>query len=222
MSQEKHTFTKFDDDLTSIRVHILEMCGLIEMQFKQSMQALLESNVKIARQVVDQDYSVNHLEVRIDSLCVSAIARQQPAASDLQSILIAMKFVMHLERIGDEAKKIARIAERLAHQNHLARKRFSRVSLDAELAQQRLEEVIDSFTRLDTFTAYKLLGSEELINEEFSLIFRDLVQSMTDHPHTISSSIEILFVAKAIERIGSHINHIANLVINASNRYSEI
>lgn len=222
MPQKEHTFTKFDDDLSSIRTKVLAMSGLVEMQFKQSLLALFESNAAVARKVVDQDYSVNQLEVLIDHLCVTAIARRQPAASDLQSIVIATKIIEHLERIGDEAKKIARIAERLAHQKRLSRPRLTPVRFAADLAQQKLAECIDSYARLDTFTAQKLLGFEDLINEEFDQIFKQLVQSMTEDPRTISSSLEILFVAKAIERIGNHIMHIAKLVIDASNRYSEL
>jgi len=222
MQQKAHTFTKFDDELNSIRAHILEMSDLVEMQLHQSLLALFEANTVIARQVVDQDYSVNQMEVLIDGLCVTAIAREQPAASDLQSIVIATKIVVHLERIGDEAKKIARIAERLAQQTQLTKQRFAGVRLAAQLAQQKLAEVIDCFARLDTFTAYELLGSEDLINEEFSVIFREMIQSMTDDPRTISSSLELVFVAKAIDRIGSHIKHISKLVIDASNRYGAI
>ena len=222
MQQKVHTFTKFDDDLHSIRAHILEMSELVEIQLRQSLLALFEANPVVARQVIDQDYSVNQFEVIIDSLCVTAIVRQQPTASDLQSIVIATKIVVHLERIGDEAKKIARIAERLAQQKLLTKQRFSGVRPAAQLAQQKLADVIDSFARLDTFNAYKLLGSEDLINEEFNFIFRELIQSMTDDPRTISSSFEIVFVAKAIERIGNHIKHISKLVIDTSNRYGAI
>jgi phosphate transport system protein len=222
MQQKAHTITKFDDELNSIRAHILEMGELVEMQLRQSLLALAEGNPVIARHVIDQDYSVNQMEERIDSLCVTAIARQQPAASDLQSIVIATKIVVHLERIGDEAKKIARIAERLAQQKSLTRQRFSGVRLAAQLAQQKLTEAIDCFARLDTFTAYILLGSEDLINEEFIKILNHMIQSMTDDPRTISSSLEIVFVAKAIERIGSHIKHLSKLVIDASGRYCAI
>lgn len=222
MPQKAHTLTRFDDDLNSIRARILEMCELVEMQFRQSLLALYEANITIARQVVDRDYSVNKLEELIDSLCVAAIARQQPAASDLRSIFIATKIVMELERIGDEAKKIARVADRLAQYRHLTKKRLSGVRLAAQLAQQKLAEVIDSYSRLDSFTAYKLLNSEDLINEEFNAIFREMVQSMTADPRAISSSLEIIFVTKAIERIGGHTKQISKLVIDAANRYSEI
>jgi phosphate transport system protein len=222
MQHNEHTFAKFDDDLNSIRAHILEMCKLVEMQFSQSLLALFNANSAIAREVVDQDYSVNKLEEQVDRLCIIAIARQQPAASDLRSIVISTKIVMELERVGDEAKKIARIAERLAKHRYMTKQRFSGIRLAAQLAQKKLAEATDSFARLDTFTAYKLLDSEDLINEEFNTIFRELVQFMTDDPRTISSSLEILFVAKAIERIGNHTKQISKLVIDAANRYNAI
>ncbi|MBU1426006.1 MAG: phosphate signaling complex protein PhoU [Gammaproteobacteria bacterium] len=222
MQQKAHTFTKFDDDLNSIRAHILEMGKLVESQFSQSLLAFFEANTAIAHQVVDQDYSVDQMEMRIDSLCVIAIARQQPAACDLQSIIISTKIVMLLEHVGDEAKKIALIVEQLARQKLMTSPHIQGIRLAAQLAQQKLAEVIDSFARLDSFTAYKLLGSEDLINEMFNNISRDLIQSMTDDPRTISSSLAILFVAKAIERIGNNIKDISKLVIDASNRYGEI
>ena len=222
MPQKEHTFTKFDDDLHAIRDHILEMGGMVEKQFKQSLTALFESNAAVAKQVIDQDYSVNQLEVMIDNLCVTAIARQQPAASDLQSIIISTKVVVHLERIGDEAKKIARIAERLSYQKRLRKQHPSSVHHAAEVAQHNLSAVMESYALLDTIAASKLLHSEDTTEEKFNIVFRALVQSMTDDPRTISSSLEILFVAKAIEHIENHIKHIAKLVIEASNRYSEI
>ena len=221
MPQKEHTYTPFDDDLASIRMHILEMCRLIETQFNQSLIALLESDATIARQVIELDYSVNQLEVHIDSLCVTALARQQPAASDLRSIVVSTKIVVHLERIGDEAKKIARIAERLAQQRKVPRQRLSGVQRAAEIAQKKLIEVLDSYTRLDTTIANTLLCADDSINEEFNDIFRKLIKSMTDYPRTISSSLDILFVAKSIESIGNHVKHIAQLVIEASSRYSE-
>ena len=221
MPQKEHTYTPFDDDLAFIRMHILEMCRLIETQFNQSLIALLESDATIARQVIELDYSVNQLEVHIDSLCVTALARQQPAASDLRSIVVSTKIVVHLERIGDEAKKIARIAERLAQQRKVPRQRLSGVQRAAEIAQKKLIEVLDSYTRLDTTIANTLLCADDSINEEFNDIFRKLIKSMTDYPRTISSSLDILFVAKSIEGIGNHVKHIAQLVIEASSRYSE-
>ena len=222
MQQKVHTFAKFDDELDSIRAHILEMSELVEMQFRQSLLALFETNAVIARQVVGQDYSVNQMEVLIDHLCVTTIAREQPTASDLQSIVFATKIVVPLERIGDEAKKIARIAERLARQKNLTKQRFSGVRLAAQLAQQKLADVIDSFARLDAFTANKLLDSENLVDNEFNIIFRELIQSMTDDPRTITSSLDVVFVAKAIERVRSHIKHISKLIIDASARYCAI
>ncbi len=222
MPHKEHTFTKFDDDLNAIRSRILEMCELVNSQYKQSLHALFESDASVARQVIDRDYLVNQLEVEIDALCVTAIARQQPAASDLQSIVTATKIVVQLERIGDEAKKIARIAERLAHQRFLLKQWVAGLRLAAEMVQQDLSDLIDSYTHHNTFMANGLLDSRDLSDEEFNIVFRDLIQRMTADPRSISLSLEILFVAKAIERIDRHIRHLAKLVIVASNRYSEI
>ena len=220
MPKNEHTFTKFDDELNNIHSKILEMFGLIEMQFKQSLEALSLSDAGAARQVIEQDYAVNQLEVVIDRLCVTALARQQPAASDLRSIIISTKMVVHLERIGDEAKKIARISERLAQLRKVPTQRLEGVLHAGELARQKLAEAIDSYSRLDTFAASELLASNGSVEDDFNDIFRQLIKSMSDHPRTITSSLDILFVAKSIESIGKHIRHIAQLIVDASNRYT--
>lgn len=222
MPQKEHTFTKFDDDLHEIRARVLEMGRMVERQFKQAQNALFESNAVKAQQVIDQDYAVNQLEVLIDKLCVTAIARQQPAASDLQSIIISTKVVVHLERVGDEAKKIARIAERLSYQKRLRKQHPSGIHHAAEVAQRNLAAVMESYEHLDKVAANRLLDSQDQIEQQFNMLFRALVQSMTEDPRAISSSLEILFVAKAIEHIENQVRHMAKLVIAASNRYGEI
>ena len=158
----------------------------------------------------------------IDRLCFTAIARQQPAASDLQSIIIASKVVIYLEHIGDEAKNIALIAERLAYGNGLPRRRYVEVSVTSELAQHKLTEVIESYSKLDKTIALKLMDTEELINKESNVVSNCLLKSMTEDPRTISTSLEILYVAKALEHVGSHIKNIAKLIVDASDRYSQI
>jgi phosphate transport system protein len=222
MSKKEHTFTRFDDELNEIRACVLEMGEQAKLQFEQSVYALLKSDPVIAQQVVEQYYPVKSLAAKIDGLCVTAIARQQPTASDLQSILFAARVAVSLERIAHEANKIARIAERLAQQGFLWKRRCPGIRLAADLAQKTLSESIDSIASLDTSAAHALLDSEDLINAEFNTLFRHLVQSMTEHPQTISSSLEILFVAKAIERVGHCIRHISKLVMTSSSRYDEL
>lgn len=221
MSQNEHTLKRFDNELETIRARILEMGGLVEIQLKQALLAVEESNSHLARQVVDQDQKVNQMEVDIDSLCCSVIACHKPTASDLRLILTATKIIVQLERIGDESKKIASIAERRAQNHRLAIPRFSKIRHSAELTQKMLQDVLDSIARFDPSSARSVRNQNTLVTEEYCVLLRNLIQFMSGNPSTISTSIETLFIAKAIERIGEHIRIISELVIDASNRYNE-
>jgi phosphate transport system protein len=169
--------------------------------------------------VIDQDQQVNRLEVDIDSLCCAAIARHKPKASDLRLIVNATKIIMHLERIGDEAKKIANIAERRAHQYHLTILRPLKINHATKMTQTLLSEVLLCFARLDPISARSISGQNDLLKSEIVGLFHHLIEFMSEDPHKISASLEILFIAKAIERIGDHIKSISELVIHSSNRY---
>jgi len=219
MSQDEHTLKRFDIELTAIRSHILEMGGLVEMQFKQAMQALRKSNAYLARNIIDQDQRVNRLEVEIDALCCNAIACYKPTASDLRMLVTATKIIVHLERIGDESKKIAHMAERRAYQCHLAMPRFNEINHATELTRDMLKDVLDSFARYDPIAARKLINRSDLVKEEFDSILRHLIEFMTENPHTISTSLEFLLITKAIERISNHVKFVAELVMESSNRY---
>jgi len=200
----------------------MNMGELVEMQFKHAMQALSNSNANLARHIIDQDQQVNRLEVEIDALCCNAIACYKPTASDLRSIVTSTKIIMHLERIGDEAKKIAHISERRAHQYNLAMPRFLEISHATESILESLRDVLDSFALLDFISAQKVIDRIGLGKENFENILRNLVEFMTDHPHTISTSLEFLLVTKAIERINDHVKSIAELVMESSNRYYDM
>jgi len=160
------------------------------------------------------------MEVLIDELCVKAIALQQPTASDLRTIIIASKIIVHLERIGDEAKKIARITIRLAHRQQLQKRCSALIRRAAATTQQNLAQAVANYASTDVNAATSMLGAEDTNIEEFGTIFRELIQLMTEDPRTISSSLEIFFVAKAIERIDNHIQQISKMIIVASSRYS--
>lgn len=222
MSQDEHTLKRFDNELESIRAHILKMGGLVEVQFKHAMDALSKSNANLARHIIDQDQRVNQLEVEIDALCCNAIACYKPTASDLRLIVTATKVIVHLERIGDEAKKIANMAERRSHQYHLAMPRFSEINHATELTQDILRDVLDSFARLDPASARKVIDRRDLVKQEFDSILRHLIEFMTENPHTISTSLDFFLVTKAIERISDHVRFIAELVLESSNRYYDM
>lgn len=222
MSQDEHTLKRIDTELKAIRARIQEMGGLVEMQFEQAMQALRKSNANSARRIIDQDQQVNRLEVEIDALCCNAIARYKPTASDLRLIVTATKIIVHLERIGDEAKKIAHMTERRAQQYQLAMPRFSEINHATELTQSMLKDVLDSYARLDPISARKLIDRNDLVKEEFDSILRHLIEFMTENPHTISTSLEFFLITKAFERIGDHVKFIAELIIKTSNRYYDL
>jgi len=222
MSQDEHTLKRFDIELTSIRSHILEMGGLVEMQFKQAMQALRKSNAYLARNIIDQDQRVNRLEVEIDALCCNAIACYKPKASDLRLLVTATKIIVHLEHIGNEAKKIAHMTERRAQQCLLAMPRFSAINHASELTQTILKDVLDSYARIDPESARKAIERNDSVKVECDSILHHLIEFMSENPHTISTSLEYFLITKAIERIGDHGKFIAELVIESSNRYHDI
>lgn len=222
MPNTEHTLTKYDNELGFLHLQILEMAKLVEQQFNQSLIALFDSNATIAREVIDQDYSVKQLENQIDNWGVTALARLQPIASDLKTVIFALKVAVQLECIGDDARKIARFAEKLIQHNGVQRQRIDSLRLAAEVTQQKLSDVIACFARLDKFAAYKLLSSEELIAEVTNAVFENMMKIMADDPRVISSTLDILLASKAIEHVGNHIKDISKLVIDASNRYSEM
>lgn len=220
-SHNKHTLKRFDSELETIRAHILEMGGLVETQLQQALLALCMANTHLANQVIDQDQRVNQLEVKIDGLCCRTIACHQPTANDLRSIVTATKLIVQLERIGNEAKKIAHMAERRALQYRLVMTRFTDIRQVAESTQKLLQASLDSFARLDPDAAHTVIMDTLSLKEEFGTIFRHLVAYITENPRTISSSLDILFIAKAIERTADYITVMSELVIESSDRNTE-
>lgn len=222
MQHSEHTLTRFDNELEAILTRVMEMGGLVEMQYKNAMQALSTSNANLARHIIDQDHQVNQLEVEIDAKCCNAIACYTPTASDLHLIITATKVAAHLERIGDEAKKIAHMTERRAHQYQLAMPRFLEINRVTKLTQIMLKDALDSFARIEPVSARDVILRSDLLKEEFVTILRHLIEFMTENPHTISTSLEFFLITKAIERISDHIKSIAELVIEVPNRYHDI
>jgi phosphate transport system protein len=219
MQQDEHTLKRFDNELKTICTHMMKMGGLVEMQFTDAMHALCSSNANLARRIIDQDKQVNQFEVEIDALCCNAIACYKPTAGDLRWIVTGTKIIVHLERIGDEVKKIAHMTERRIQQYHLAMPRFVEIKLVAERTQAMLKDVLDSFARFDPASARNVIDRNDLAKEEFDKILRQLIKFMTENPHTISTSLDFFLITKAIERISDHVKFIAELVMEPANRY---
>src|SRR5512134_1414017 len=209
----EHTFKQFDAELEAVRSRVLQMGGLVETQIVRAIQALTEGNLTLSDQVIADDTRVNGMEVSIDELCAHILARRQPAASDLRMIMTVLKTITDLERIGDEAEKIARMAKLIHQSDRLFMPRFGEIKHVADVALAMLRKSLDAFARLDINAAAQVVPQDQHLDEEFRMILRQLITFMMEDPRTISTSLEILFVAKAIERIGDHAKNMSEYVV---------
>ena len=210
----EHINKQYDQDLEAIRSRLMQMGGLVESQIRAAIAAWLDGNVSDIDKVIGADSKVNELELAIDDDLGHIIVRRQPAASDLRLILAMSKVVVDLERIGDEAAKIARMA-REVHQGGPGglNPRLAAVHHVSDVAIGMLRRSLDAFARLDAAAAARVCGEDAAIDEEFRAILRQLITFMMEDPRTISSSLNMVWVAKAFERIGDHAKNIAEQVI---------
>lgn len=208
-----HTLKQFDTELEEIRSRVLQMGGLVEEQITRALEALTTGNAALAREVMENDHRVNALEVALDEECSMVIARRQPAAKDLRMIMTVVKTITDLERIGDEAAKIARMTLAIYESDRPMVPRTSEIQHVAEIALGMLRNALDAFARLDLTVAAKVVRQDEQVDKEFVGILRQLITFMMEDPRTISHAIEILFIAKAIERIGDHAKNMSEYVV---------
>ncbi len=212
---DKHLSTQFDAELSAISTRVLEMGGLVESQVSRSVYALTQFSVEVASEVMMTEERVNAMEVEIDRDLSSIIARRQPTARDLRLLIAISKTIANLERVGDEAARIARIVQRLVGAGVSTRLRLpvSDLAYESELAVSQLRKALDAFARLDVERAVDVLKHDDLIDQEFEGLLRKLITFMMEDPRTISASIDLVFVAKAIERVGDHAKNLAEQII---------
>ena len=213
MSISEHISKQFNAELEAVRSSVLQMGGLVEEQIEQAIQALTTGNINLIEQVIADDSRVNAMEVSIDEICSQIIARRQPTAGDLRMIMAVIKTITDLERIGDEAAKIARMAKLIYVSKRKYMPRLVEIRHVANIALDMLRKSLDAFARLDVKTAAQVVRQDELVDEEFRSIIRQLITFMMEDPRMISTSLEILFAAKAIERIGDHAKNMSEYVI---------
>ncbi|MBX9903430.1 MAG: phosphate signaling complex protein PhoU [Burkholderiales bacterium] len=209
----EHTLKQFDTELEEIRSRVLQMGGLVEEQIVSALEALISGNITLARQVMENDHRVNALEVAIDEDCSTVIARRQPAAKDLRMVMTVVKTITDLERIGDEAAKIARMTRAIYESDRPTVPRTSEIQHVADIALGMLRTSLDAFARLDLTVAATVVRQDEQVDKAFVSILRQLITFMMEDPRTISHAIEILFIAKAIERIGDHAKNMSEYVV---------
>jgi len=210
---QDHLSKQYDQDLETIRSRVLLMGGLVENQFRDAMQSLHEGSIDLADKVLQSDVDINRLEVSLDSACTNLIVRRQPAANDLRTVMATTKVITDLERIGDEATKIARSAKSLQSRTTPIKDYYETIKVIAETAGGMLHDALDAFARLDKELAVRLIGRDALIDHEFHAMMPKLIDYMTGEPPIIGASLDLLWVAKAIERVGDHATNVAEHVI---------
>ena len=210
---DKHLSTQFDSELTSVSSQVMELGGLVESQIRQAIYALQHFNIEAAHDVTANETRVNAMEIEIDRDLSSIIARRQPTARDLRLLIAISKTTANLERVGDEAEKIARMVRSIIESGAARSLPSLELRYAADLASGLLNKALDAFARLDVNAALSILKEDDLIDKEFDGFVRKLITYMMEDPRTISPSLDLLFLAKAIERIGDHSKNIAEFII---------
>lgn len=210
---DKHISTQFDSELGDVSSRVLEIGGMVEAQLQQAVFALLNHDLAAADAALEGGDRVNAMEITIDGELSAIIARRQPAARDLRLLIAISKTTANLERVGDEAEKIARMVKSIIGSGHSKRVPSAELRVAAELAASLLRKSLDGFARLDTAQAVTIVKDDDLIDLEFNGFMRKLITYMMEDARTISTSLDLLFVAKALERIGDHAKNIAEFTI---------
>jgi phosphate transport system protein len=211
----EHTHKQFDAEMEAIRSGVLTMGGIVETQLSRAIEMLSRDaeNSTILDAVGADEQVINRMQVEIDHQCSQIIAKRQPTAIDLRMVLTVTKIVNDLERVGDETKKIARRAAETAQYQRLAQVRHFDVARAADRARETLQLALDAFARMDVIAAAEVIDLDEEIDAAFAAIMRQLISYMMEDPRTISPALEIVFVAKSIERVGDHAKNIAEAVV---------
>jgi phosphate transport system protein len=210
---EKHLSSQFDSDLNSVSSQLMEMGGLVEAQIKRVINSLTKFSISEIDDVLATEARIDQMEVEIDKALTTVIARRQPAARDLRLLLAISKVTANLERAGDEAHKIGKRVKSLVESGETRQTPIGDLRLSSDLAANLIHRALDAFARLDVAAAIDIYREDDQIDREFKGFTRKLVTYMMEDPHTISSSLDLLFIAKAIERIGDHAKNISEYII---------
>jgi len=209
----EHTYKQFDAEMEAIRSGVLAMGGLVETQLSRAIALLADDDHDAIDLVGADEKQINQMQVNLDQMCSQIIARRQPTAIDLRFVLMITKIVNELERVGDEVKKIAYKTAQIRGADSLNHVRRYDVIRAAERAREMLQMSLDTFARLDAGAAAEVIDRDEDIDAAFLAIMRQLISYMMEDPRTITAALEIVFIAKSIERVGDHAKNIAEAVV---------
>ena len=212
-STSQHISHKFDEEMESLRNQVLKMGGLVEQQISGAIEALQETDAASAEKIILRDHKVNALEVTIDEACAQILARRQPAATDLRMVVAVIKTITDLERIGDEAEKIAKMALSLAEDDASFSSRYAGIRHLGDQVKRMVHDVLDAYARLDVDAALKVVRDDDEADKEYQDLIRMLITYMMEDPRSISEVLDVIWAARALERIGDHAKNIGEYVI---------
>ncbi|ETN93374.1 Negative regulator of Pho regulon [Gammaproteobacteria bacterium MOLA455] len=212
MTFENHYMKQFDEELEEIRTRLMEMGGKVEQQLQNAIRAIGEADSQLAEEVIKQEQLVDNMEVDIDEACILIIARRQPAASDLRLVMMVTKAVNDLERIGDEAKKIANHALILADESGSS-EGYTEVRHLGQSVVSMLSNALDAFARFDVDAAMRTIEEDKQIDQEYKTALRELATYMMEDPRSISRVMNILWVIRSLERIGDHAKNLCEQIV---------
>jgi phosphate transport system protein len=207
-----HISRKFNEDLEAVRTAVLNMGGLVEAQFDGAIRALAEGDSELGLKVAEDDYKVNRMEVSIDDQCSRILATRAPTASDLRLIIAIIKTITDLERIGDEAEKIGKLASRLAAEERPPTN-YRELRNLARIVKKMIHDSLDAFARLDAKAAIRVVKADDEVDDEYESIYRQGITFMMEDPRTISRVMDTTWTARSLERIGDHAKNICEYVI---------
>ena len=209
---DQHISHKFNEELEEARKHLMQMGGIVEQQVSNSITAIIEADSTLAQSIRERDESVNDMEVDIDEECARILALRHPAASDLRFVLAVTKAVNDLERIGDEASKIAKQAIELT-ENGASPKGYIEIRHIGTLVVNMLKKTLDAFARSDANLALEVLQDDKVVDMEYASAMREMVTLMMEDPRMISRVLNIMWALRSLERIGDHSQNICEYVI---------
>ena len=207
-----HISRRFNEDLERVRGKVLSMGGFVEQQLAKAVMALVDGDSVLGEAVARDYYQINSMEVSIDEECSRILATRAPTAGDLRVIVAIIKGITDLERMGDECEKIGNIASRLATQERPADK-YREVKHLGRIVQDMVHDSLDAFARMDAESALKVARQDRLVDEEYESIQRQSITFMMEDPRTIRRALDVMWVVRALERIGDHAKNMCEYVI---------
>lgn len=207
-----HISKQFDDELENVRAKVLEMGGLVEQQLNNALKSLIDGDPELGTEVIETEVQVNSFDVSIDQECTKILARRQPAASDLRLVMAITKTITDLERVGDEAEKIAKMGLELTEKQG-PKSYYVGINAMGNLVSRLLHDALDAFARMDSRQAVEVAGKELEADDQYGAILRQLITYMMEDARNISGALDAVWVARALERIGDHSRNICENII---------